>query len=214
MSQAASSPVASSALTAPTVFRRSPAAQVGSSLGAAAGAILFGGFAGAIFSGLVTPDMAPRILFGGMVSFFAVLMGASSVAAFRRGRDTRVAEIGPNGVWTPEMGLVPWHGLAQVRLESTGGPAGPRGARIRRYRRLGLIPLDQARRPRSAAGLALLMTQAYLGLVRRMAPSANLGDVHLAPFGINETELPKDFDRLVEMARGYVEIVDAAQRPG
>lgn len=199
----------------PIVFRRSRAAHVGGSFGAAIGALLFGGFAVAILGGLLMEDLAARLLFGGMVMFFAVLMGASAVAAFRRGGDTRVAEIGPDGVWTPEMGLVPWDELARVQLESVAGPDGSRNSRIRNHRRLGLVPLDGSRRPTSAAGLAVLMTQGYLALVRRMAPDAKLATLDLAPFGISETELPKDFDRVLDAARRYVEIraVDARLAP-
>lgn len=213
LGQAASMPVASGVESEPTVFHRSAAAQVGGGLGAGVGAIAFGGFALAIFAGLLVPDLATRLLYGGMLSFFAVLMAASAVAALRRGMDTRVAVVGPSGIWTPELGSAAWTELVQVRLESVGGPAGPRNSRIRRYRRLGLVPLDSTRRPASAAGLALLMTQGYLALVRRMAPQADLGDAHLAPFGISETELPKDFDRLLEVTRRYVEVVDAGATP-
>ena len=213
MDQVASSLAVAGAVSAPEVFRRSAAAQVGGAFGAAIGAVLFGGFAVAMLSGALIPDLAMRLLYGGMLSFFAVLMAASAVAAFKRGRDTRVAELGPGGIWTPELGHVPWDEIAEVRLESIGGPAGPRNSRIRKYRRLGLVPLDASRRPPSAAGLALAMTKGYLGLVRRLAPDADLGDARLAPFGINETDVPKDFDRLVELAREYVVVVDAETRP-
>jgi hypothetical protein len=213
MNQVGSSPVVADLANGPAVFRRSPAAQVAGSLGAAIGAVLFGGFAIAMFAGLLVSDLAARVLYGGIVTFFAILMAASAVAAFRRGRDTRVAEVGQAGVWTPELGFAAWTELAQVRLELVGGPAGPRNSSIRQYRRLGLVPLDDTRRPTSAAALAQLMTQGYLALVRRLAPSADLGDARLAPFGISETDLPKDFDDLVELTRTYVQVIDAPRPP-
>ena len=213
MNQVASSTVVPGGAHAPVVFRRSATAHVGGAFGAGIGAVLFGGFAVAMLSGILIPDLAMRLLYGGLVSFFAVLMAASAVAAFRRGRDTRVAELGPGGIWTPELGHVAWDELAEVRLESVAGPAGPRNSRIRKYRRLGLVPLDASRRSPTAAGLALAMTQGYLGLVRRLAPDADLGDARLAPFGINETEVPKDFDRLVELAGEFVVVVDTETRP-
>jgi len=192
------------------VFRRSAAAQVGGSLGAAIGALLFGGFAMVIFSGLLMSDLALRFVYGGMVAFFAVLMGASAVAAARRGSDTRVAELGPDGAWTPEMGFVAWRDLLEVTLEDVAGPGGPRNSRVRYRRRLGLVPAPGHRRPASAASLALRMTQAYLALIRVMAPRAIGGTAVLAPFGISETDLPHDFDRVVETARRYATVVEAA----
>lgn len=198
---------------APTVFRRSPAAQVGGVLGAGIGALLFGGFAVVVFSGLLMEDLAARLLYGGMIASFGALMGVSAIAALRRGRDSRVAEIGPNGAWTPEMGFVPWAEMAEVRLESVAGLSGPRNSRLRHHRRLGFAPRDGGRRPASAARLARNMTQAYLALVRMLAPGARLGDVELAPFGVSEADLPGDFDRVLEVTRRHIAVTEPASPP-
>ena len=192
----------------PVVFRRSPAAMVGGTFGAAFVAVLFGGFAVVVYSGFLMEDLAIRLVYGSIPAFFAVLMGVSAVAAFQRGRDSRVAEIGPDGAWTPEMGFVAWRDMASVRLEAVAGPAGPRNSRIAHRRRIGFVPAEGHGNPRSAATLALRMNDGYLRLIRRLAPQVPLGTVELAPYGISEADLPREFDAVLAETRRFVEVVE------
>jgi hypothetical protein len=192
------------------VFRRSPAAMAGGSFGAAFAAVLFGGFALVVYAGVLMDDLVIRLVYGSIPAFFAILMGTSAVAAFQRGRDSRVAEIGPDGAWTPEMGFVAWRDMAAVRLEVVAGPAGPRNSRIAHRRRLGFVPAEGHVKPVTAATLALRMNEAYLRLVRMLAPQVRLGPIDLAPFGISEVDLPRDFDAVLAETRRYVEVAEQA----
>jgi len=178
---------------------------------AAAGGLLFLGFAVLILLGLLTDDLVFRIAGAAMFGFFGVLMTLGALAGTRQGSDTRVAEIGPDGAWLPGMGRIPWNAIAEVRLERIRGVGSSSAPVTRQIRRLGFVPRDGTLRADAATHLLQRMTGWYYRLVKAMVPEVRLGGDSPAPFGVSELDIPRDFERLIEMVGGFVPVTDAAE---
>ncbi|MEW5990935.1 MAG: hypothetical protein AB1736_06270 [Chloroflexota bacterium] len=177
------------------------------------GAVLFLGVAVLAAGGVMGPDPLVR-LFGAVgFGFFGAMMALGAVTTVARGTDDRVAEIGPDGIWLPGMGWLPWSEVAEVRLDTIRGVGSGDAPVTVGYRRLGVTPADPAVRPGATELAGWAMARAYFAFVRRIAPRLRLGSDDVSPFSAGEPELSRtDADRLIAEAGRYVEVVDAAER--
>jgi len=194
-----------------TTFRRSAAAQAGGAMLAAIGGVLFLGFAVVILLGFLTEDLVMRVFAAGGFGFFGLLMAAGAVAGARQGTDTRVADIGPDGAWLPGMGRLAWSAIEEVRLERIRGVGSGDAPVTQQFRRLGFVPRDASLRPDAATSFVSQLTGLYFRAVKVVAPEIRLGGDDPAPFGVSESDIPKDFERLIELVGAFVPIADAAE---
>lgn len=156
-------------------------------------------------------DPAVRIIGTVMFGFFGIFLGLGAVSAFARA-DGRIVEAGPEGIWLPEMGRLPWAEIAEVRLETMRSVGGA-GRGTAPYRRLGVVPCDPSIRPSTATAASWRLFDLYGGLLARIAPGTRFGAPDRAPFGAGEPELSAaQLDALLATARRYVDVVDAAER--
>ncbi|HEX5591470.1 MAG TPA: DUF3592 domain-containing protein, partial [Candidatus Limnocylindrales bacterium] len=192
-------------------FTRSPMRIVVDLLGAPIGAIAFLGAAVFMF-GQAGSDLTFAI--GGLVfGFFGLLMAASAFVTVRRGVRSTVLEVGPSGIWLPEMGRLAWDAIREVRVEDTLG-AGGTARRAQGYARLGIHPRDPALAARAPGGLARGMTGAFFGFIRLARPSVRTPDIAaLAPFGIAAYELEQPLDAAVTLVGRWVPVLDPEGTP-
>lgn len=191
-----------------TVFTRTAGRQAYDAVGSGIGAVLFLGMAVLLGSGVLASDLVMRLLGSLGFGFFGLFMAAGALTSLKRGTDSRVAEVGPDGVWLPEMGFLPWPEISEVRLEAMRGVGSSKAPATARYERLGFVPRDPSRKPSAATSLAWRMSRAYFALVRQMAPQLRVGGDEPAPFGVGAIELGSDFERLVETTRRFVPVLD------
>lgn len=119
-------------------------------------------------------------------------------------------EVGPDGMRLPEMGGLPWHEIASVRLETMHGVGGG-GRAVVSYRRLGVVPRDPRLEPSLGSQIGWGIFGLYAALVRTIAPGTPFGVDDPAPFGVGEPTLsPAEFDTLLATTRRYVTVVDVA----
>jgi hypothetical protein len=232
--------------TAPTrtvTFQRPTSRVVVDLLGAPIGAALFLGVAWLLASGRLQPDegdplatLAARFIFPFLFAAFGLLMAAGVPAALRRGFRRTVLRIGPDGMWTPEMGQLAWDEIADVRLETVQGFAGGEdddsgavaslgsatyhdgGSRgkeipIATYRRLGIVPRDQARAEAVRRSLGWRITAGILNAARSMRPRArvqNLDDI--APFGVYAYDIGGALAPAVDAVQAYRDVTGAPRR--
>jgi hypothetical protein len=201
-----------SAHASSVVFDRAAGRQALEGIGAGIGAVLFLGMAVLLGLGIMGGDPMIR-LFGAVgFGFFGLLLGSGSIAALARASDTRLIEVGREGIWLPGMGRLPWSEVAEVRLETTRGAGGSEAPVTARFRRLGVVPHDPAIRPEAASRLAALLTGGYDAFLRRVAPDLRVGGETPAPFGVMEAEIPDRFEELLAEVRRQVPVVDAIER--
>jgi hypothetical protein len=185
------------------------------------GAYVFKRSAGRFFFDLVGPPVSIGMLvLGGMfvagqpgggfalllVAFFLVVTTSWALSSLRRGLRREVLTVGPQGIWTPESGLLPWPSVRDVRLEQAGMI---RYGRVRGatagYRRLGIWP----RRPVEGRGASRAAVGGFLKSVRAMGGPRNVLDVDaIAPFGIYEFELDVPFETVVPAVARFAPVLD------
>ncbi len=176
------------------------------------GAVAFLGMAFALASGAFGGDPIARFLFV-LPAFFGVLLALGSVASLRRGLGRTIFEVGPDGIWTPEMGRLAWDAIAEVRLESMRGMAGGDVPATSRYLRVGVVPKN----PGLAKGdgltrLTIGMTNGFFGFVKRLQPQARLAPADLAPFGVTDFEIEDSIDEVVDAVARYTAVIDQDAR--
>jgi hypothetical protein len=180
-------------------------------LGAPVGAVLFLGAAVLLLTGAIVPanldpltSIAARVMGPLVFGFFGLLMAAGAPMSLRRGLRRAVLEVGPDGIWLPEMGRLAWVQIADVRVESVLGSAGEAG--ITTYRRLGIMPTDPQLTRRERSRLVWRMVGAFTTFVRQLRPSVGAGlpdPERMAPFGIYDYELGGSLDGAVAAISAY-----------
>jgi hypothetical protein len=191
------------------VFTRSALRVAVDLLGPPLGAFCF--LAGVWFIGIANvsgADFATRALFVIGFGFFGVLLLSGVPSSIRRGLRPAVLEVGPDGIWTPEMGRLGWVEVAQVRLESVGGFSGDDpGGGTTTYHRLGVVPVDPARAAAVRRSPAWSLTQGFFNFVRRLRPGADVPDPdEIAPFGVYDYDLGGSLDAAAAAVRLYREV--------
>ncbi|HYL41035.1 MAG TPA: hypothetical protein VET90_06985, partial [Candidatus Binatus sp.] len=174
------------------------------------GGVVFGFSGGLIF-------LVAGLLFGGEsllalvgFCFFGVFMLLGGVVSLRRGGDLRLIEVGPDGLWLPEMGRLGWPEIRVVRLEVMRGVGS--GDRLVPYRRLGVEPMDPEIRPSIATSIGWRMLDGYSRMLKSLAPGSRVGRQDRSPFGFGEPEASRaQVDAVLAVLRRYAEVVDAAE---
>jgi hypothetical protein len=213
------------------VFRRSFGRVLLDLLGPPLGAAMFLG--GAWFlgvRGVGDLDVLGRVAFLVGFGFFGLTLLLSIPDALRRGLNPSLLEVGPGGMWTPEMGHLAWNEIREVRLEavrvSAGGAAqtgstwqigsfhfGSRGAvqpdmQAATGARLGIVPVDPERERRVRRSLARRLMSGFIGFARMSgAPAQELPDPDaMAPFGVYDYEIGGSLDQAVASVHRYREV--------
>ena len=169
------------------------------------GAILFGGFALAIFFRWLPGPDSMRLQLSLLIGFFAVLLGLAAVVTFRRGLRRTLLEIDAQGLWTPEMGQLAWTDVDDIRVESYLSPSGRRyGQRMVHRERLGIVPRPGANvRPAKTASAAGGLTRAFYRYLESRVPGLKTGFADLAPFGVEAYELDRPLQEVVARVQEF-----------
>ncbi len=185
-------------------FTRSPMRVLADLLLAPLGAVLFLGAAVFMLGQVGTnPSFA---LFGLVFGFFGLLMASGASVTIRRGARSRILEIDRDGIWTPELGRLPWTGVREVRIEKMTGPSGTR-RRSTAYDRLGIFPRDAMLAATAPGGFARRLTGAFFGLARLLRPEAKVPDLSaMAPFGVAAYELEQPLESVWPLVARYVPV--------
>lgn len=213
------------------VFRRSTGRVLLDLLGPPFGAAMFLG--GAWFLGVKGAgdlDTLARVAFVVGFGFFGLMLLTAIPAGLRRGLNPSVLEIGPGGIWTPEMGRLQWNEIRDIRPELVRGAAGgtprsgstleigsfrfaSRGAtrpdmQTTTYARLGIVPVDPARERRVRRSLPTRLVSGFFGFARMSGvPSHDLPDLDaMAPFGVYDYEIGGSLDQALAAVRRYREV--------
>jgi hypothetical protein len=153
--------------------------------------------------GCVPPLFAISILFLGLaiaepgslpldfivlfVGGLAVMLGGLLTGTLRHGVRRIAIKVGPDGLWVPESGWLPWGEIEEVRLEILVNRAAASDP-SQLSRRIGIVPRDRSLRARipMAQRLASPLYNLYF---KQFNPYAEEPPVKLAPFGVYEYEV-------------------------
>ena len=153
-----------------------------------------------------------EMAFAILPAFFGSLLLLASLVSVRRGTRLEIGEVGPEGLWIPELGRLSWSGIGQVRVEESRGISGAYNRGTAVYRRLGIVPRDPDLARRAPGGPAAALAGAYVRMLNRIRPDVDMSDPGArAPFGIEETELEQPFEDLIRSVERYAPV---ANRPG
>ena len=192
------------------------------------GAFLFLGSSALLLTGAFAAD-DPLFRIVGVPVFggFGLLMAAWVPNGIRRGLNRTVLEVGPDGMWTPEMGRLAWSEIADVRIEAVQGFAGgyheSSGAPVSMgdvtvetddvratdipsatYARLGIVPSDPARTTRERGRLGWRLASWLTSVARSARPAAKVQDLSkLAPFGVYAHEIHGTLGIVVQAVEVY-----------
>lgn len=149
--------------------------------------------------------------------FFGVLLLRGSLITMRRGVRFTIAEVGPGGIWTPELGRsLGWDEIADIRVEDMTGVGGSNNTSTAVYRRLGIVPKDDDLIRAAPGRGAMTMARGFMRLVNTMRPGTGLSDpTALAPYGINASEVEQPFEAVIRAVERFAPVrgPDAAAVP-
>jgi len=222
-------------------FRRPTSRMVVDLIGPPFGAAMFLGFGWMLATGAISPDpsdplgvLAARIVFPVLFFPMCLLLATAIPGGIRRGLNPTVLRVGPGGMWTPEMGLLAWSEIAEVRLESVRGFGGhddggggsltvgsltiqdrPTEIRGATYQRLGIVPADPARTAAVRRSLSWRAFGWLLARARSMRPGARVQDLTaMAPFGVYAYELRGALGPAIHAVERFHEVGGIPERPG
>jgi len=163
-------------------------------------------FLGVAIAILFTPAFLGSIVFG----FFGILMLQGAAVTVRRGIGMTVATVGPGGIWTPELGQLPWSEIAELRIEDATGIGGANNTTTTTYRRLGIVPRSQALIENAPGRGAMGMARAFISFVNTIRPGTGLSDpTTLAPYGIQAYETEQPFADVVSSVQRFAPVAGA-----
>jgi hypothetical protein len=184
-------------------FTRSPMRIFVDLVGAPIGGLAFLGVAIAI---LFTPAFLGSIVFG----FFGILMLTGAAVTVRRGIGMTVATVGPGGIWTPELGQLPWTEIAELRIEDPTGIGGPNNGTTTTYRRLGIVPRTQELIENAPGRDAMSLARGFMSFVNTLKPGTGLSDpTALAPYGIQAYETEQPFADIIRSVQRFAPVAGA-----
>lgn len=157
---------------------------------------------------IVADEPGDGIAFAIVCGLLGVAMVLATVGGLRRGLRTTLVRVGPDGICTPEAGLLGWADIGEVRLESSHSTvrrSGFRSTTLRPgIRRLGVVPADPGRvRPSTAATIGRLLTE-----VSRRAARRPLVEIDPAPIGVYEYEIVGGLGPLIAAIRAHAPVSD------
>jgi hypothetical protein len=183
------------------VFTRSPMRILVDLALAPFGGVLFLGGA-FLFLGLGPMFWIGSLVFG----FFGVFMLWGATITMRRGVRRAVAEVGPDGLWTPELPRrLAWSEIERLEVEAAVAPAGDSGLAV--YGRLAIWPRDGGLAVAAPGRGAIGMARFFTRLVNSAAPGGLSDPSKMAPFGIQAYEIEQDFGELLRSVGRYAEVV-------
>jgi hypothetical protein len=198
-------------------FRRPVSRVIVDLVGLPLGALLFLGGAWLMLTGAIVADdpiaaILTRFVAPLFFGFFGLLMASGIPASLRRGARRTVLKIGPEGMWTPEMGTLNWNEIADVRLEAIPGFSGrhagedpPQSPTI--YRRLGIFPRDAGRSAAVRRGLTWRMLGWMQDVTRAVSPRARMKNIEdMAPYGVFAYEIDRPLEDAVAVIQHYREV--------
>jgi hypothetical protein len=204
-------------------FRRPTSRVIVDLVATPIGALAFLGFAiFLLLGGFPTRDpytwLGTRVLGPLVFGFFGLLMAAGVPMMLRRGFRAVVLRIGPEGIWTPEMGQLAWVQIAEVRHESIRGFSGDdsdsAAAGGTWYGRIGIVPTDPERTAQVRRSLVWRMFSGFIGLVKRMRPSVQVEDPdQMAPYGIYEYEISRPLEEVIASVERFRPVTPMPDAP-
>lgn len=168
-----------------------------------------------------------RIVGAPVFGLFGLLMAAAVPNGIRRGLNRTVLEVGPDGMWTPEMGRLAWSEIADVRIEAVQGFAGgdheSSGASVSIgeftvgtddvrqpeipsavYTRIGIVPSDPTRTSKERGRLGWRIAGWMRSVSRAVNPASKAQDVSkLAPFGVYSYEITGPLSAVLQAVEVY-----------
>jgi hypothetical protein len=152
------------------------------------------------------PTIIGPIMFG----FFGILMLRGAAVTIRRGIGTTIATVGPDGIWTPELGQLAWPEIAELRVEDFRGIGGSNNNAVVGYARLGIVPRSAELAERAPGRGAIGMARGFMSLVNTVRPGTDLSDPSkLAPYGITASELEQPFADVVRSVQRFAPVAGA-----
>jgi hypothetical protein len=141
------------------------------------------------------PEIRPFLAL--LAGFFTLLLFVGTAQSARRATQATILRVGPDGLWMPDVGLLPWRDIADVRLESYNAP-GEQGLGLARQSRLGIVPSADAPVAQRSAPLGWRLAGAYCRVVGAFMPQGQMGLDHLAPLGIDATDFTVPLDEVLD----------------
>lgn len=215
--------------TGTLTFER-PAWRVAMELVAAPiGAVLFLGMAIALTGDAIGshadasfPAAQMRYLAPAMFGLFGLIVAAGAIASIRRGTQRTVLEIGPHGIWTPEMGRLAWDEVAEIRCEwvagataadgwpGIGGVQAPTGRGG--FLCLGIVPREGALAERGRRTVPWQLAEYATDVLNRLTRGVRFTrPSDLAPFCVADYEIGGRLDEAVAAIRAYHDVVDTSR---
>lgn len=148
-----------------------------------------------------------------MFLFFGILMLRGAAITVRRGVRRAIAEVGPDGIWTPELPRrLAWNEIERVEAEIARGSGGDG---LATHKRLGIWPRSRELAERAPGRGATAMVRQFVGLVNATSPQARVSDpAQMAPFGISAFEIEQDFPEVLRSVGRYATVVGAPETAG
>ena len=142
-----------------------------------------------------------------------VLLSTGAVFAARRRARRIVFEVAPDGIWSPGSGRLPWHAIAEVRLELMRGLSDGQLVGTAGYLRVGVVPKDVPlpALQRSMRAMTALQNESN-EFLQRVVPAAQMGPLDGAPFGVADYEVRESLSDVVAAVRRYAPVIDAGER--
>lgn len=215
-------------------FRRPISRVIVDLLGPLVGSIAFLGVALALLIGLFDANPLIRVFGVFLFGLFGILMASGVLPGIRRGLNRAVLEVGPDGLWTPEMGRLAWSAIADVRIEQVRGFAGGdhesdsslsvsvgdisistddfRKPEIptTMYTRIGIVPADPSLVARERGRLGWRITSWMSRVSTSVNPASPAPDPsRLAPFGVYAYEIDGPLSAAVDAIREYRPVTHA-----
>lgn len=166
-----------------------------------------GGVAFLVAAVVSLPTIIGPIMFG----FFGILMLRGASVTVRRGLRPTVATVGPDGIWTPELGReLPWSEIAELRVEDAYGVGGSNSSSVVGYRRLGIVPRSAELIETAPGRGAMGMVRGFMSLVNTIRPGTGLSDpMLLAPYAIQGYEIEQPFAEVVRSVQRFAPVANA-----
>jgi hypothetical protein len=194
-------------------FRRSAGTAAIQLLASTVGGLAFAALALLWLVGVLPadpPELRPFLAV--LAGFFALLLFAGTARSARRYTQATILRVGPDGLWMPDVGLLAWGDIADVRLESYNAP-GEQGLGLARQSRLGIVPSTDAPVAQRSAPLGWRLAGTYFRVVGSFMPEGQMGLDHLAPLGIDATEFTVPLDEVLDAIGEFQpDCVDGAGR--
>ena len=144
--------------------------------------------------------------------FFGLVMGMAAIIGTRRLLQRRVLEVGPDGMWSPQIGRLAWGDIAEIRHETYAAPADKRGGSVLVHR-LGIVPVNPERIALPLAERAAqLLSRGYGATIGRAGRSWSRVST-VSRYGLSAAEIDCPFDEVLARVGEYFPISEPSVSP-